>query len=550
VEIVSIDADRVIARVAGTETYTAILYASLRDVIGECTCPAYEDYGFCKHLVATAIAVAALDDSAIVAAKSRRDGIRDHLRGIGVDGLIDMIMRLADRDATLRGDLEFAAAAADGTNDEGLFRQVKARIAEVTRTRGFIEYRKVGGWVEAIDAVLSHVEALVKARRPELALRLLEYFFKRMETALGEIDDSDGMGGAIYARACSIHLAACLQARPDPVALARGLFVRETESDWDYFSDAAITYEEILGEPGLAEYRHLAEKAWQSIKPRRPGQLIANDPDFSLRYRLTAILDRFAERDGDLDARIALRNKDLSSAYAYLQLAQFCLENDRETQALQLAEEGLWRFEDAPDERLTRFAAKLYRAADRRADANALLWQAFEREPSLELYGDLRREAGGEAAAVAAVRDRAIAVLRARLDGSKMGEQFRWDFPADLLLRLAMQEDLLTLAWEVASTYRCSDGLLQSLAEASEKTHPRQSLGAYRACVERFAGFANRNGYESACHILRRMAGVAALCGQQEEHRVWLDELKLRYKAKRTFMALLKALEEERPAQA
>jgi uncharacterized Zn finger protein len=544
VEIVSIDADRAIARVAGTETYTAVLYASPKDAVGECTCRAFEGYGFCKHLVATALAVAALDGSAIEPAASRRDSIRDHLHSKGIDELIDMIMRLAEHDPTLRDNLEFAAATADHGNDEDLFRQVKARITEVTRTRGLVAYREVGGSVAAIDPVLAHIEELVEARRPRIALRLLEYFFERMESALGKIDDSNGDGGALYARACGIHLAACRKASPDAIELARDFFVRETESDWDFFSGAAIAYAEILGEHGLAEYRRLAEEAWRAVKPRRPGQLTADDPDFSLRYRLTAILDWFAEREGDLDARIALRNKDLSSAHAYLQLAQLCLNNGREAQALQWAEEGLWQFESAPDERLTLFVAKLYRAAGRQADADALLWRAFEREPSLRLYDDLRAGSGSEAGATLAIRDKAIAVLRAQIESSDRTPHYVWDDPADLLVRIAMSEGLLALAWEVASAHRCSDGLLEALAEASEETHPEESLSTYRARVESLVRLTNRAGYENACQLIRRMAGVSERSGKGEEHRLWLDGLKRRHKPKRIFMALLKAQEE------
>ena len=72
------------------------------------------------------------------------------------------------------------------------------------------------------------------------------------------------------------------------------------------------------------------------------------------------ILDRFAERDGDVEARIALRAKDLSSPWKYLELAEFCLKHKGANEALRWAEEGLWRFEDGPlDARLVLFAADL-----------------------------------------------------------------------------------------------------------------------------------------------------------------------------------------------
>jgi hypothetical protein len=79
------------------------------------------------------------------------------------------------------------------------------------------------------------------------------------------------------------------------------------------------------------------------------------DDQFSLRHRLGAILERFANREGNVDGVIAIRTKDLSNAYAYLRIAQLCLDHAREPEALKWAEEGLWKFEEGPDERLIVF---------------------------------------------------------------------------------------------------------------------------------------------------------------------------------------------------
>jgi tetratricopeptide (TPR) repeat protein len=179
----------------------------------------------------------------------------------------------------------------------------------------------------------------------------------------------------------------------DPVKLARDLFSRETQSDYDTFRDAATEYADVLGEEGLAEYRRLAEEAWQEL-PARIGPRRGQDDRYD-DSQVASILDFFAERDGDVDLRIALRAKNLSSQWAYLQLAEFCLTCGREEEALRRAEEGLWLFEDdRPDERLVSFAVDLLQKEDRKADAEAHLWRAFEKAPSLHLYGRLRALGG------------------------------------------------------------------------------------------------------------------------------------------------------------
>ena len=56
VEIVSIDCLRVLARVVGSKIYRSELRGTGKKFSGSCSCPAFSDWGFCKHLVATALA--------------------------------------------------------------------------------------------------------------------------------------------------------------------------------------------------------------------------------------------------------------------------------------------------------------------------------------------------------------------------------------------------------------------------------------------------------------------------------------------------------------
>src|SRR5258708_3158454 len=53
VEIVTFDRTRVLARVIGSEIYRCELVGIGKKFSGECSCQAFSDWGFCKHLVAT-----------------------------------------------------------------------------------------------------------------------------------------------------------------------------------------------------------------------------------------------------------------------------------------------------------------------------------------------------------------------------------------------------------------------------------------------------------------------------------------------------------------
>ena len=56
VEILAVEPRRVLAQVTGTEDYRVNLLGKGETIKGECTCPAFDDYGFCKHMVATGLA--------------------------------------------------------------------------------------------------------------------------------------------------------------------------------------------------------------------------------------------------------------------------------------------------------------------------------------------------------------------------------------------------------------------------------------------------------------------------------------------------------------
>ena len=538
VEIITLDRSRVLARVMGSEVYRCDLVGAGKKISGQCSCPAFSDWGFCKHLVATALAANSLRPEALEQASSRFARIREHLRAKGIEGLVEMVVRLAERDPSFLKELELSAVSA-AADDTTLLAQFKKAITDATRTRGYVEYGKMHNWVQGIDSLLDQVAGLVENGRAGLVLQLLDHFFARMDEALENVDDSDGGSGEVYAKAREIHLAACRQAKPDPVALARALFAREVDSQWEFFHGASAAYEDVLGDVGLAEYRRLASKAWQKLPPLRATRRQAQDDQSSARYVLGVILESFAEREGDVDGMIAIRAKDLSTAYGYLGIAQLCLDHAREAEALKWAEEGMWQFEDNPDERLTLFASDLYRRAGREADADKLLWLTFERRPSIALYERLKAVAGTDRVLADTVRDRTLAWLRTQL-GKPVGRSgMRWSSAAELMVRLMMAEGLFTDAWVIANGHGCSEELLQQLAEASEHSHPAEALKVYADRVERKVVLGGQSNYEYACHILGRMRLLREGLGEAMQHTAYLGDLRSRHKAKRNFMKLL-----------
>ncbi|WP_246093740.1 MULTISPECIES: SWIM zinc finger family protein [Mesorhizobium] len=525
VQLLTVGPKRVLAQVAGTEDYRVELMGRGESVDGSCSCRAFGDWGYCKHLVATALAANAAGSDGEAEGASVFARIREHLEGKDKAALVDMIMDIAERDPTLLRRLEMTTLATQDGDEATLEARLGKLIDGATATNGFIDYSEAPDWAQGVDEALD-VIASVSSKHAGIVMRLAMRAIDRIEAAIEDVDDSDGHCAPLLDRACEIHGNAAREAPCEPLSLARDLFAREMNGGYDTFGGAAGRYGDILGEEGLAEYRRLATEAWDELPAtagkNRAGHVLPGD-----HFRLQEILDFFAERDGDVEARIALRAKHLSSQQAYLQIAKFCLSQGRAEEALRRAEDGLWIFEDdRPDDRLVFFAVDLLTTAGRDADAEVHLWRAFEKAPSLELYQRLCK-AGGTVA-----RDRAVSRLQSRLAREKPSA---WHYPADLLISILIEEMQFDLAWANTREHGASEGLKEKLAQASEATHPREALKIYAERVNQLAQFGGNNAYAEAAVLIGRMAGLRGA----SEHAAYLADVKARFARRRNFMKLL-----------
>src|SRR5205807_10219005 len=128
------------------------------------------------------------------------------------------------------------------------------------------------------------------------------------------------------------------------------------------------------------------------------------------------------------------------------------------------------------DERLMSFTVERLSRGGRSADAEALMWRAFEKAPSLELYKRLRK-LGGKTAL-----ERIIGILRTRSAGKKRAG---WYTTADLLVSILIEENMFDAAWAVTRKDEVSFGARIALADASKT----------RRSEERRVGKESRSGW-------------------------------------------------------
>jgi uncharacterized Zn finger protein len=309
VEVTNITEHAIEALVQGTFEYVVTLIGG-KNPDWSCSCPAAEDGDFCKHCVAVALhlqtlghedgnepfaASSAFASRSVTETSAAREPVREptseetwerdattlrrYVSGMERHRIDALVVELAEADPKLYERLlsEAAGGAAPKLDMDAWIGQ----IDEAFDSYGdHVDWREADGWADGVRAVLDALDELSTSGHAAAVVAMAGYVFGRIDDAVGYVDDSNsGCLRDLSEQAGQVHLAASTIARPDPVALARQIFELELNSKLDGMYEAVIHYEELLGEPGLAESRRLVDAAGTR----------APDDSFSLRSMRTAL---------------------------------------------------------------------------------------------------------------------------------------------------------------------------------------------------------------------------------------------------------------------
>ena len=421
-------------------------------------------------------------------------------------------------------------------------------IASATRTNGFVDYYAAPDYARRVQQVIDSIAALLDDGHPAAVIQLTEYMLAKLaklENAIGHMDDSDG---GILPELHDLHHRACLQAKPDPVTLARRLFEWEIKSDWEIFYGSASNYADVFGAEGLAEYRKLAESQWSHIRPLGPGD--KDDEVSNKRFRVTSIMEALARQTGDPEAIVEVKRRDLSHSYSYLKIAEIYRQAGENDKALAWAEEGLKSF-PRRDSRLVEFLAQEYHRRARHEDAMKLIWDQFIESPSLGHYQELNANAAKVQpnSNWPAWRGKALAHLRRVIAQEKQDQKPRdWHWVArpdnSRLVEIFLWEKRYDEAWQEASTGGCSDTLWLRVTATREEKHPGDAIPVYQEMIVTILKHSNNSAYEEAVNLIRKIRELMARLRRENEFEDYLAVLRLEYRRKRNFMKLLDEFKE------
>ena len=534
VEITKRSAGRVDAVVRGTMPYSVELCSEPRT--WSCTCPLGEDGVFCKHCVAVALDVAGpaptLRSSRRAAPVDEDIDMRAFVESLDHEALVELAMEQTDADWQLRERLRAQAiAAAGGTVN---IREWKQRIDAAFGGRHFVSYAEAGSWAHEVFDVIGALDDTRAAGHAAAVVLLVEHANRRADEAVQHVDDSDGWLTDVSERLAQLHLRACEESQPDPVALAQRVADLELTGELDTFRRAAATYAHVLGPTGIAEYRRIIEPKWRAARTSK-------DPYSQAAFTSTQAMIGIAQGAGDPDELIAIRDGALRSPYDYLEIAEALLTADRQDEALTWARRGLEAFADRQWQTppLREFAAAQLRAHGDRAGAEALWWEAFERHPSIDGY----RKLLAESADTEARRRQAIDVLRQRLIAGDTEARTRNPLleraPATTLVEILLYEGRAEDAWDVAGTHGCDDRIWMALARAREVDHPLDAIPIYARAAVAQIDRKKSGGYRTAVDLLARIRTLATNADEPQRFADLLAAVVTEHARKRNLMALI-----------
>lgn len=525
---------RVAATVQGSESYAVELTADGGRLKFECSCPIGLEGVFCKHCVAVALRWLRDDGPSL----PTLDDARERLEALAREELVEMLIDHAHEDEALaRKLLLLAARPVDGASAD--LASVFALVDQAFVVHGFVPYREVSGYVRGIDETIDVLDGLLEDGRAGDVVELAEHALAAAERALDNVDDSGGEIGDVIRRLEELHLDACRRARPDRAALAERLFAWELNGAWGVFDRAVEGYAEVLGDQGLARYRELAGEAWADVPQLEPGH--ESRGSYGARFRITRIMETLAGVSGSLDDQIAVHERDLSSGYRFLQIAELCRSHGDHDAALDWAERGMAAFQDAPDPRLRSFLTNEYRRRGRTAEALEQSLAAFTARPTIETYRELSIDATalGE---WTKRREWALAVLGTPEPGSAAiarHPSLRGRGCSELV-RVFLWEGDVDAAWRAATEGGCTRDLWLELADRRRSERPEDTLGVYRRHVDEVIAGKNNRAYREAVQLIdETMRALFAECGRSEDFGAYVAEVRATHKPKRNLMKLM-----------
>lgn len=453
------------------------------------------------------------------------------LDGLEREELVRRLLAVSRRHEDVRFGLESEAGASHGSFD--LAAAKKQLTAQVAIRGQFLAPRATRAYAKEVGAAIDMVAGLLDAGLASEVVALCEHLMKRLDTALGRVDDSGGHLAAPIERLKQLHHEACVVGRPDPRTLGRRLVERGLDGgDAEWFLDAATRYADVLGDEGLDAYRNRLEREWAKLPalgPERRRILTFHD---HARWTVSHLREQLARAGGSIDELVSVLSRDLSHPYRFVLIADELERARREREALAWLERGVAAFPPAGDDpRLRARLIAAYLRDGQDADAVALAERAFADKPGPDTYDELRAVVPGDRWAERRVT--ALEQIRSAPPQSLFGKS------ADRVVLAQLREGDLDGAWADAHETGCTWPTWLDLADASRQHDPDAAVRVYVAAADHELEQPGAPAYDRAVDRLCRARETLAAAGRADELGLTIVRIREEHRRRPRLMAML-----------
>lgn len=531
------------AEVMGVEVYQVTLELTRKALNGACSCPASEGVVFCKHCVATALAVRAgqsgVEDVEAAEVCDESELVRSYLQRLDRVTLEDALLEMIEGDYA---QLQRWTARAEALFGRADHKAMKKRItAAFPYNANIYRFDDVDAYFSRAEPTIDMLVEQAPLFSAEHGLALVDYALSRLSRALETIDDSGGFRFYCEQTLQQLHVQAVGRLEWSAKKKADYLYGLAFGDEHDWYPCIPKAYYRALGDDGISAYISLLQKQWDALPSLKQKAGWKHDVLYD-RLR-DPLLDQAKRRD-DLPAMLALYQKTASRERDCISAAELCIEYGAWDQV------ELWLARAASAEsphgsrwstERERLRVRLLLQQKKAPAASELQLTIYQSTHQLGDY-HLLLEMAAEHQLRTDYRQQVIDWHTTEIAQRSGSSPSRYGIvsPVDSLLEiyLSEQEQSLDQALALCREHGVAPHLLLNLARAL-KDRPEDSLPLYvRLARHDIEQTKNRN-YKQAIKLLKESKKTLITAQHQQDFTSAVNQLRVDYGKKRNFIKWL-----------
>jgi len=503
----SIKGSRITAEVAGRQQYTVVLRHTAKVFEGHCTCPASDNFDFCKHCVAVSLSYyyQTQTNQELIEAPNQNK-VLEYLDTLTRPQLVEEMHKLLLRDETAMDVWQLKAEVSSGGLEP---KEVRKRITKAIpyKPNGLWRYRDVEHYFSSCELALSGLTEPLLSLEPNNAYKLITYAAERLEKTLQTIDDSGGYRYATEQQIQQWFDTTLLSEEWLDNDRARVLIEMVKNQGKDYSVLNPDTIVASLNVSTKSLVFDALDKEFESLSP----QANHYSDEYYYYNRIAQLLLTQARESGDVDREFQILEKGAITVPECLGLVSLCIKHCRLDEAARWLAHANELSEDASADTYNIESAKidLLKAEGDTRQAFELQWARFEEnenletlEPALATAQDLNEKERWLTTA--------ISFISAKLtpDRHKPKNQYR----AAALVDIHIAFDDVQAAYHLSDNYQMHVNYLMNIVAATD-TFSNKTFYLIERVVNHIVESASNSAYDQAINYLK-----------QQENRLTADD--------------------------